>query len=205
MNTIYLEDLLAEGDFFEAANGLSRRVRDTHDFPPLHQVAAVVPDVELAAADLEQCGIGPFFVMAGTAAYWQERGQLRKCRLKLGTARYEGIEIELLEPVHGSGIHEDALDLGGKPVVRSLGFLVRDVDAWAQKLEASGTPLWVRATVKGAGLTADLAYMAKNKDDGLSMEFICTKLMGIPLTLPGGMVHAIGRIQKATGKRCLKV
>lgn len=43
MTVIYLEDLLAERSFSEAANKLSRRIRDAHDFPPLYQLGALVP------------------------------------------------------------------------------------------------------------------------------------------------------------------
>jgi hypothetical protein len=205
MTAIYLEELLDEKSFAEATNKLSRRVRDAHDFPALYQVGAVVPNVEGAAKALEERGIGPFFIMAGPATRWREKGQHRDCTLKLGLAFHQGIQVELLEPVQGSDIHKDSLDLQGKPVVQHLAFLVKDVDAWAEKLEAARTGLWVRATLKGAGLTADLAYMDTNEDDGLSMEFIRIKLFGIPLRLSGGVVHTIGRIQKWTGKRCLEV
>jgi len=59
MTPIYLEDLLSEKSFSEAANTLSRHFGDAHDFPPLYQVGAVVPDVESAAKALEARGIGP--------------------------------------------------------------------------------------------------------------------------------------------------
>lgn len=205
MTVIYLEDLLAKRSFSEAVNKLSRRIRDVHDFPPLYQVGAVVPDVESAAKSLEERGVGPFFIMAGPAARWREKGEHRDCKLKLGLAFHQGIQVELLEPVQGSDIHKDSLDARGRAVVQHLAFLVKDVDAWAEKLEAARTGLWVRATLKGAGLTADLAYMDTNEDDSLSMEFIRIKLFGIPLRLSGGVVHTIGRIQKWTGKRCLEV
>jgi len=167
MTVIYLEDLLAEKDFAKAVNGLSRRVRDAHDFPPVHQIGFVVPDVERAAEKLEDLGIGPFFIIAGRAAYWREKGELRDPRLKLGMAYHQDIQIELLEPVVGSDIHANSLHPSGKPVVEHLAFLVKDVDAWAEKLVAADTDLFVRATLKGIGLTADLAYMDKNEDDGL--------------------------------------
>jgi hypothetical protein len=83
MTVIYLEDLLAEKNLAKAVNGLSRRVRDAHDFPPVHQIGFVVPDVERAAEALEDLGIGPFFIIAGRAAYWREKGELRDPRLKL--------------------------------------------------------------------------------------------------------------------------
>lgn len=115
---IYLEDVLAEKSFAEATNKLSERIRVAHEFPALYQVGAVVPDVESAAKSLEQRGIGPFFIMAGPAARWREKGEHRACTLKLGLAFHQAIQLELLEPVQGSEIHKDSLDAGGKPVVR---------------------------------------------------------------------------------------
>jgi hypothetical protein len=205
MTVTYLEDLLAERDFPKAVNSLCRRVRDAHALPPVHQIGFVVPDVEATATELEDRGIGPFLIMAGGAAYWREKGESRDARLKLGMAYHQGIQIELLEPVEGSAIHTNSLDPSGKPVVEHLAFLVKDVDAWADKLTAAGTSLFVRAQLKGLGLTADLAYMEANEDDGLCMEFLRVKLFGIPLTLSASKVHPIGQLQKWTGKRCLEV
>jgi len=205
MTPIYLEDLLREKSFSLAANKLSKHIRDAHGVPPLYQIGALVPSVESAAQALEERGLGPFFIMAGRAVSWRENGHERDCTLKLGLAFHQGIQVELLEPVRGSDIHKDSLDAQGRPIVQHLAFLTRDVDAWAERLEAAGTRLWVRATLKGAGLTADLAYMDKNEDDGISMEFIRIKLFGIPLRLSAGATHTIGRIQKWTGKRCLEV
>jgi hypothetical protein len=165
----------------------------------------VVPDVERVAEELEDLGIGPFFIIAGRAAYWREKGELRDPRLKLGMAYHQDIQIELLEPVVGSDIHANSLHPSGKPVVEHLAFLVKDVDAWAEKLVAAGTDLFMRATLKGIGLTADLAYMDKNEDDGLTMEFLRVKVFGIPMKLSAGKIHPFGRIQKWTGKRCLEV
>jgi len=80
MTPIYLEDLLAEKSFSVAANHLSRHIRDAHDFPPLYQVGALVPSVESAALALEECGMGPFFIMTGPAARWREKGERRAAR-----------------------------------------------------------------------------------------------------------------------------
>jgi hypothetical protein len=104
MTPVYLEDLLGEKSFSLAANKLSRRIRDAHDFPPLYQVGAVVPSVESAAQALEERGIGPFFIVAGPAFSWRENGQERDCTLKLGLAFHQGIQVELLEAVRGSDI-----------------------------------------------------------------------------------------------------
>lgn len=205
MPTVYLDDVLAQKDFRGAANELSKRVRETHGFPPLHQLGVVVPDVERAAGELEARGIGPFFIVAGRPIYWRERGVDRDRTLKLGLGYHQGIEIELLEPGQGSDFYTGSLDDAGRPVVHHLGFLVKDVDAWANKLEVAGTDLCVRGQLKGIGLTAEFAYMEKNADDGLTMEFIRVKLLGVPVKLSAAKVHPIGWIQKSIGKRCLTV
>lgn len=202
---IYLDDLLAQRDLHEAANALSKRTRDAHGFPRLHQLGVVVPDVERAAAELEDRGIGPFFIASGRPIFWRERGENKKPRLKLGLAYHRQIEIELLEPAEGSDFYSDYVDANGQPVVQHLGFLVNDVDAWSEKLEAAGSDVYVRGQLKGVGLTADFAYMERAEGDQLFMEFIRVKLFGFPIRLSAAKVHPIGWIQKRTGKRCLTV
>ena len=205
MAVTYLADLLDAPSFRRAAEQLCHRTRDAHDFPRLHQLGVVVPDVERAAAELEARGIGPFFIASGRPIFWRENGQKGNPRLKLGLAYCQRTEIELLEPAEGSDFYADSLDPDGRPVVHHLGFLVDDVDAWSEKLKASGTDVYIRGQLKGIGLTADFAYMHRIEGDDLFMEFIRVKLFGVPIRLSAAKVHPIGWIQKQTGKRCLTV
>ena len=54
---IYLDDLLQADDFTLAVNGLAAAFGEKHNFPKIHQLGLVVPDVEKAAEKLESIGV----------------------------------------------------------------------------------------------------------------------------------------------------
>ena len=202
---VYFDDLFRSGNFHGALAELSRPVRETLAFPSLHQLGIVVPDVEQAAAVLEEEGFGPFFIARGAPVFWHEKGRARQVAGKMGLAYHCGIEIELLEPLEGSSFYHHAIDTSGRPVVQHLGFLVDDVDVWANKLRSAGTGIWVRGRLQTGAVKTDFVYMDPNKDDGLIMEFISWKLFGLRLKPGPAIAHTIGRFQKWTGKRCLSL
>ncbi len=141
---LYLDDLLKADDFSKAVNGLAEDFMKKHGLEKVHQVGLVVPDVEEAAEKLEEEGFGPFFIATGSPVFWREKGETRSVSGKMGLAYYEGVELELLEPVTGSDFYTHSLDADGRIVVQHLGFLVKGVDAWADKATKVGLPVWVR-------------------------------------------------------------
>ena len=199
---IYFEDVYGQGEFLSRTGELSRATRQSLAFPSLHQLGIVVPDVEKAAAEMETRGLGPFFIATGAPAYWHEKGAARQVSGKMGLAYHEGVEIELLEPLAGSAFYRHSLDPDGRAVVQHLGFIVDDVDIWAQKMKSAGIGVWVRGQLKTGALSTDFVYMDPNKEDGLIMEFIAWKLFGRSLKPVPGIAHALGRIQKWSGRRC---
>ena len=96
---MYLDDLMASGDLPGQVNNLASDLRTRYDFPPVHQLGLIVPDVEKAAGELEAQGIGPFFIGGGAPVLWRERGQDLKFKGKIGIAYHRGLEMELIEPV----------------------------------------------------------------------------------------------------------
>ena len=202
---VYLEDLLNARDFRQAVYEIAKDFRAAHNFPDIHQLGIVVPDVEEAAAKLEARGIGPFFIAASVLPFWSERGQLKPYRGKLGLACYQGFELELLEPGVGSSFYQSCVDPECRMVVQHLGFRVHDVDAQAAKLEASGSATWVRGKVQNFPLQANFAYMDTVVQAGIILEFIEMRLFGLPLSIPGGVYHALGRVEKALGIRSLSL
>jgi hypothetical protein len=203
MNGRLLSDLLASGDFRTAVDRLAREFRERHGLPSIHQLGIVVPEVESAAGELEARGIGPFFIAAGSPALWRERGEDRTYSGKLGIAYHQGLELELLEPGEGSDFYRRKLDPEGRAVVQHLGLSVDDVDEWASRLEGEGYPVWVRGKLKTGPLRTDFAYMDTEAAAGLVIEFICWRLFGRRFSPPGSVFHAIGRLEKLLGKRCL--
>jgi len=202
---VALDDLFKAADFRDAVEGLASDFRAYHKLPEIHQLGIVVSDVEMAAVQLEEKGIGPFFIASGNPVLWKERGEDGNFEGKLGFAYHQGFELELLEPGKGSEFYRQFLDPEGAMVVHHLGFMVPDVDTWAEDLSSSGYPVWIRGKLKSGPSTADFAYMDTVSDAGLVIEFICWKLMGVRFNTPPSIFHAIGRIEKWTGKRSISL
>ncbi len=107
---LYLDDLLQADDFTQAVNGLAAAFREKHNFPKIHQLGLVVPDVEKAAEKLESIGFGPFFIASESPVFWREKGEERDISGKLALASHEDFELELLEPTTGSDFYRQSLD-----------------------------------------------------------------------------------------------
>jgi hypothetical protein len=200
-----LDDLLAAPEFKAAVDGLAREFRAEHKLPPVHQLGLVVPDVEAAAAELEERGIGPFFIAGGAPVLWRERGEERSFKGKLGMAGHHGFELELLEPGFGSDFYRSCQDCEGKIVVQHLGFLVNSVDEWAARLADAGMSVYVRGRIKTGPLNTEFVYMDTMDSLGIIIEFINWSIFGLKFTPPGALYHALGRLEKLIGKRSLSI
>ncbi|MBN1472722.1 MAG: VOC family protein [Syntrophaceae bacterium] len=200
---IYFDSLLKADDFVFAVSSIAKDFREKFQFPDIHQLGIVVPDVETAAAQLEEKGMGPFFIASDTLDSWNERGKLRKFYGKVGIAYHKGLEIELLEPGAGSTFYKSCVDEGGRMVLQHLGFLVPDVDKRAMSMEKAGCATWVRGRIKAFPLVTDFAYMDTRDQAGIILEFINMKIFGFTIKAPAGIFHTIGRIEKMIGVRSL--
>ena len=202
---VYLDDLLSADDFVGAVNGLAGDFMKEQGLGHVHQLGLVVPDVEKAAENLEEKGFGPFFIATGSPVFWKEKGEARNVSGKMGLAYHKGMELELLEPLIGSDFYTQSLDPDGRIVVQHLGFLVKGVDAWVDKAENAGAPLWVRGQLKAWPSTTDFAYLEPMKDSGLIMEFINWRILGFSFSPPQGLLKTVGRVEKWTGKRSISL
>ncbi len=201
---IYFDDVLKADDIHLTISRIAGDFRRKHHFPQVRQLGVVVADVEQAAAELEQRGIGPFFIASDTLKFWDERGERKTFSGKLGMAIYKGYEIELLESGEGSSFYKTCVDEKGRMVLQHLGFLVRDVDACRNALKQAGCPTWVRGQIKSFPMIIDFAYMDTVEQAGIILEFIDMRLLGIRVKPPGFIYHSLGRLEKITGIRCLK-
>jgi len=197
------DDLLNAQDFVQAADNLAREYRSKHKLPSLDQLGLVVESVEDTASKLEALGIGPFLILEGPAKLWSERGQKRNFRGKMGLAYHRSVELELLEPGEGSDFYRQSLDPGGGITIQHLGFAVKDIEAWANRLVASDVSVWIRGKLKTGPLTVDFLYLDTIPETGFVIEFLCWRLLGIPFRLPAVVEHGIGRLEKWTGKRSI--
>ncbi|HMA86378.1 MAG TPA: VOC family protein [Desulfosalsimonadaceae bacterium] len=202
---IYFDELLKAPDFHQAVASLAADFRKAHGLPKVHQLGLLVEDVETAAKELEDRGIGPFFIAAGSPVFWMERGDKKTIQGRLGLAYYQGIEIELLEPLEGSEFYTRSLDPDGRIVVQQLGFLVDDVETWADKLTMAGTSLWLLGRLKLGPAKYDFAYMKPLDDSDLIIEFITWRLLGVRINPPVKLLKTLARLEKLTGKDTIRV
>jgi hypothetical protein len=100
-----------------------------HVGPGLFQQAYVVADMEAAQYALRTTvGCGEFVTLPATDLDYDLRGARVSCALELGFARSGNMQIELLRPQRGAGLHVEFLASNG-PGLHHLGFMVGDLDA----------------------------------------------------------------------------
>jgi methylmalonyl-CoA/ethylmalonyl-CoA epimerase len=92
------------------------------------QQAFVVADFDAAQrACVEVLGCSPFVSLPATSLPYWYRGREVECALALGFARSGNVQIELLQPVSGEGVHVEFLERNG-PGAHHLGFIVEHID-----------------------------------------------------------------------------
>src|SRR6185437_1675678 len=106
----------------------------------LFQQAYVVADRDAAEQAMRaSLGCGPFVDLPPDDLDYDLRGERVSCAIALGFARSGNMQIELLQPVRGEGLHVEFLASNG-PGLNHLGFLVDDLDAVVALGEAEGFP-----------------------------------------------------------------
>lgn len=95
----------------------------------LFQQAFVVADLD-GAQDAMRATLGcsEFVRLPGTDLEYDLRGRTVSCALELGFARSGNVQIELLQPLRGEGLHVEFLAENG-PGAHHLGFLVDDLES----------------------------------------------------------------------------
>jgi len=202
---IFFEDLMNQPDFGKALDNLIPEYREKFSLPEIHQLGLVVADVEEAALHLEEQGVAPFFIATGSPVLWIEREKKRSFRGKLGLSHHHGVELELLEPGEGSDFYRRKLDPEGRIVVQHLGFLVDDVDSWAEKLIAAGSAVWVRGAIALGSANTQFAYMDTEVKSGIVIEFISQRCFGLSWWPLDAVFRVAARLEKWTGKRSISV
>jgi methylmalonyl-CoA/ethylmalonyl-CoA epimerase len=106
----------------------------------LFQQAYVVADLAPAEQAMrETLGCGSFVELPANDLDYNLRGERVSCALAIGFARSGNMQIELIQPVRGKGLHVEFLASNG-PGLHHLGFLVDDLDAVAAFGESEGFP-----------------------------------------------------------------
>ena len=106
----------------------------------LFQQAYVVADLDAAQSAMGNAlGCGEFVNLPPDDLDYSLRGKQVSCALALGFARSGNMQIELLQPVRGDGLHVEFLASNG-PGLHHLGFIVDDLDDVVALGDASGFP-----------------------------------------------------------------
>lgn len=106
----------------------------------LFQQAYVVDDLAAAEAAMRDAlGCGDFFDLPASDLDYVLRGEPVRCALAIGFARSGDLQIELLQPVRGEGLHVEFLRDRG-PGLHHVGFMVDDRDEVAAEAGALGFP-----------------------------------------------------------------
>jgi len=134
----------------------------------LFQQAYVVEDFEGAQRGLrETMGCSPFVTLPPSDLDYDFRGGRTTCALDIGFARSGNVQIELIRPVRGTGLHSEFLASNG-PGAHHLGFLVDDLDAENDAAHALGF-----ANLQGATFGAlRFCYLDTFDDLGLYVELV---------------------------------
>jgi len=104
----------------------------------LFQQAFVVADFEGAQSGLRATlGCGDFATLPASDIEYDFRGGKSTAAMDIGFARSGNMQIELLRPVRGVGLHSEFLAANG-PGLHHLGFLVDDIDAEIDAAAALG-------------------------------------------------------------------
>jgi len=107
----------------------------------LFQQAFVVDDIDAAEPVLRATiGCSEFVNLPATDLDYELRGETVSCALALGFARSGNVQIELLQPVRGRGLHAEFLATNG-PGAHHLGFMVDDRDEIAALGSSVGAPM----------------------------------------------------------------
>jgi methylmalonyl-CoA/ethylmalonyl-CoA epimerase len=104
----------------------------------LFQQAYVVDDLDRAQQALStSLGCSEFARLPASDLEYDLRGRTVTCALAIGFARSGNVQIELIQPVRGEGLHVEFLATNG-PGAHHLGYLVDDLDAAIAVGDANG-------------------------------------------------------------------
>jgi methylmalonyl-CoA/ethylmalonyl-CoA epimerase len=141
--------------------------------PPLAQVGYVVKDLEKAIEYYSKVfGVGPFMTLMFAPEKRLLRGKPVSIMLKIGIAPMGPVQMELIEPVKGDGIHKEYLETRGEGL-QHLGFIVDNYDEWLAYMKEQDIEILEEAetTVPGMGHIRAM-YTQSDRMCGVPLEFI---------------------------------
>ena len=135
--------------------------------PPVEQVSYVVGDLEATMAFY-----APFFGPFSREPYEKVTGALYRgtpqdCELHIAYGKSGDLEIEFIQPVSGTGPHQEFLDQG-REGIHHVRFRVEDCDAVITRLAPHGYgPIWYHDLGFGK-----FAYLEHESQNGVLLELL---------------------------------
>jgi hypothetical protein len=115
----------------------------------LKQQAFVVDDLDAAKESMRRSfGCTRYFQFEMTVP-WELRGRTVQCDLAIAFGRSGNMQIELMQPLRGEGVHFEMLAARG-PSAHHLGCFVDDLDAMAEAATVDGFPPVMSSRVGGS-------------------------------------------------------
>ncbi|MGZ4794649.1 MAG: VOC family protein [Acidimicrobiia bacterium] len=134
----------------------------------LFQHAYVVADLGAAERSMrEALGCSAFVDLPAADLDYELRGERVRTALAIGFARSGDVQIELLQPVRGPGLHAEFLaEWGGG--IHHLGFMVDDLDATLAQADGLG----IAKLMGGAFGSLRFAYLDTFAELGVYAEVV---------------------------------
>jgi methylmalonyl-CoA/ethylmalonyl-CoA epimerase len=133
----------------------------------LFQQAWIVTDLEEAEEAMRSTLGCSEFAKFRMDEKWNLRGRTVPCALALGFARSGNMQIEIMQPLSGEGIHHEFLAERG-PGPHHFGFMVDDLDAAVAAAARDGFP----NVMSGGFASVRISYLDTYDELGFYLELI---------------------------------
>lgn len=136
--------------------------------PPLHHIGTVVKDIEKTAEYYSATfGVGPFAIRESFMENVLLRGRPVSPTIKVGSAKFGGTELELIQPVEGESVYAEFLSSNGEGL-HHIGFEVTDIENKLAILAEEGIiPIFNRKSAK-----SNFAYLNSDQVGGVIIELL---------------------------------
>ncbi len=133
-----------------------------------YQIGIVVKDLDEAIAHFERAGIGPFVEGPSEAAFDRRvHGEPTDAEVRGALAQMGPIEFELLQPVRGRSIQQEALDEKGEHALHLCAY-TDDLQSEITRMTAAGFRVISEGKLLDGG---SFAYFETRAVGGLVLEF----------------------------------
>ncbi len=170
------------------------------DLPKVNQVGIVVKDLDKAVSLFSGLyGINPWFyiIESGTSPVFYKENKI-ELSINIAVAFSGQIQFELIQPCDSNeNIYNNHLEKHGEGI-HHLGFFVSNLEKRILKANSLGIKVIQQGTIinKGGSVT-NYAYLDTLDKCGIMMEFIDSKIAGIPYKMSSLFMN-IGRITGGT-------